>query len=139
MTQSNVLRLVFHARAKHQGCSEIVHQGLVDLVTEILNRTLTRPQNNRVAEVRQLALRLRVHSHQLQSVPHHLQQLVQVPSTSRGNWNGIWNSVQQVQLLDRKGVDLVQNIDRRNVSSVADLNHVDQIVHSGITPELDVT
>lgn len=83
-------------------------------------------KHNGRAVVRQLALRLRVDAHQLQILPHLLQQVVKVPLVVGGDGDAVRNLVDHVQLLDTNLIDLIEQVDARDVDPVA-LDYVDQL------------
>jgi len=55
------------------------------------------------------------HPHETQVVPHLLQQVVEVPLVVGGDWDGVRDAIDYVQLLHRDLVDLVEQVDARNV------------------------
>lgn len=51
---------------------------------------------------------------------------------------GVGNPVEQVQLLDRDGINLVQSIDDWNVASALGFEDIDQVIDCGIATNGDI-
>ncbi|KAH3681092.1 hypothetical protein WICPIJ_007952 [Wickerhamomyces pijperi] len=130
--------LVLNTGTVDNGVSEIINQRFVDLVTEISDGASITLQHDWVGEVWQLTLWLCVHSDQIQSVPHDLQQFVQVPFLPRGDRNGVRNTVQHLKLLDGEGVNLVQHVDGWDVLSLRHFQSVDQVIDGGVASEMEI-
>ena len=82
-------------------------------------------------------MRLCVDPLELQPVPYHFQQLVQVPLERSADGAIVGQLVQQFQLLQRDSIDLIEHVEAGNVHSRA-LDDVDQVVRSSIFSEDDV-
>ena len=54
----------------------------------------------------------------MEVVPHHLQEVIKVPLVMGGDGHGVRDTVDDVQLLYRDLVNLVQHIDGRNIYPV---------------------
>src|SRR5699024_1199349 len=99
-------------------------------------------------------LGLGVYPLEVQLLPHHLQQLVDVPalaesvSTSKGEGgrrggtdllggygDGVRDSVEEVEYCDSDSIDLVERVDNRDVSSRRRLDDIDQVVDRRIASE----
>lgn len=78
-----------------------------------------------------------LHSDKSQVLPHQIQQIVKVPAMMRRHRNAMRNLVDHVQLLDTDLINLVQQIDARDVNAIA-LDHIDQIVRGGVEAQRDV-
>lgn len=138
MRETHSLGLVLHGAAVHNGLPKLVHDGLMDCIAlapvsrfanpggssrvragtdEILYGTGALPQHDRGRVIRGLALRLRVDASQRKLLPHLLQELVDIPAVLGADRAGVWDSVEQVELLDGDGVDLVQRVDDWDVAS----------------------
>mmetsp|Transcript_13962 Transcript_13962/g.40480 ORF Transcript_13962/g.40480 Transcript_13962/m.40480 type:complete len:301 (+) Transcript_13962:576-1478(+) len=134
---ANALRPVFCALAPHHGVLELLDKVLVDFIAEVLDGAAAAVQHDRLIEIRQPALGLGVHSHQVQVVPHHLHQAVQIPLVKRAHRAVVRQPVHHVELLQRNLVDLVDRVDRRDVHARA-LNHVDELVDVVVLVHEDV-
>lgn len=158
MSETHSLRLMLDRGAIDDGMLELLDDGLVDGVTlwttsasppeagragsvvtyKIFDGAGGGAQHHRRAIIRQLSLGLRIDPTQVQVLPHHLHQLVQIPAVLGADGAGVGNPVQQVQLFDADGVDLVQGVDDRNVFPILGLQDVNQIINGRITPDGDV-
>ena len=65
---------------------------------------------------------------------HGFHKLVHVPSVLRADRHRVGDAVQEVQLLNADCVDLVQNVDDRDVTSALGFEDVDAVVNGSITP-----
>jgi len=61
-----------------------------------------------------------IHSQHIQICPDLLQQIVKVPLVLRRDGHVVRYAAQQIQLLDRDGIDLIQDEDGRNVHTAHD-------------------
>ena len=76
------------------------------------------PHPRATAQQRKRTLRpAGLHAHELQVVPHPLQQVVEVPAMVSGDGNAVRDLVDDVQLLDGDLVDLIQHVDAGDVHS----------------------
>lgn len=57
----------------------------------------------------------------------------------RANWAGIWNPVQQIQLLDGNSIDLVQRINDGDVAAALGFQDINQVVNSGVASDGDIS
>ena len=117
---------------------QVLDDTSVDLVTEILHCASMGLKDHRSLVVRKLALGLGVDPHQLEVVPHLVQEVVIVPLVMSRDWDGVGDPADDVQLLDADLVDLVEDVDAGDVGSVA-LDNINQFVRSSITAEGDVS
>lgn len=116
---------------------EFAQNGLVNVVTEPFYRGSLTTKNNGRRVIGQLSLGLGVDTSQIQVLPSLGEQLVKVPLVMSADRDSVGDLRDQVQLLDRDLVNLVQNIQAGHVHTVA-LDHIDQLVDSGVTLETDV-
>jgi hypothetical protein len=79
MVLADFLWPVLDAGAPNVRVLQLLDHGLVDLVAEVLNHAVGAVEHHGLVEVRQLALRLGVHSDEVQVLPAHLHQPIQVP------------------------------------------------------------
>lgn len=96
MRQTNILRLVLDTGTIDNCVLELLDQTLVDLVTEVFNCTCRASKNNGLIVIRCFTLGLGVHTDQVQTLPHDLEQLVQVPAVLRRNGHGVGNLRQNI-------------------------------------------
>ena len=61
---------------------------------------------------------IHVHSDEVEVGPHLLQEVVKVPLVMGGDWDGVGDAVDDVELLDGDLVNLVQDVDAGDVHSV---------------------
>ena len=59
------------------------------------------------------------HSNHSKVFPHGLQEIIKVPLVFGGDGNIVRNSTQQLQLLNRNRIDLIQHVDARSVHSAS--------------------
>lgn len=59
-----------------------------------------------------------VHSNEVEVGPHFFQEVIKVPFVMCRDWDGMWNTVDDVQLLDGDLINLVQNVDAWNIDPV---------------------
>ena len=102
---------------------------------EIFNGGCVGSQHNRCSVVGCLSLRLSVDSPEVELIPHHLQQFVNVPAVLGTNRAGVGNPVKQVQLFDCDRINLVQRIYDRNVSPTLCLENIDNVVNCGVASD----
>ena len=74
---------------------------------------------------------------ELEVLPELLEEAVVVPLVVGRDGHAVRDVADDVQLLDRYLVDLVQQVDAGDVRPVA-LHHVDQVVGCGVAPQSDV-
>src|SRR5689334_15887844 len=53
----------------------------------------------------------------------------------RADRAGVRDSIQQVELLDTNGVNLVERVDNRNIAPTLRLDHVNQVVDCGVASD----
>lgn len=78
-----------------------------------------------------------LHSNEPQVSPNLLEQIVEIPLVMSRNGNSMRNLVNDVQLLDRNLIDLVETVDARNVDSIA-FDDVYQVVDGGVASHYDI-
>ena len=78
-----------------------------------------------------------LHSGQLQISPHLLQQIIKVPLVMGRHRYCVGNFINDVQFFNRDLIDFIQAVDARHIDTIS-LDNIDQIVHSGVTPNNDV-
>uniref|UniRef100_A0A8W7Q3G9 Uncharacterized protein n=1 Tax=Anopheles coluzzii TaxID=1518534 RepID=A0A8W7Q3G9_ANOCL len=93
--------------------------------------------NQAIVKVGRCARFLRVHADQLQVLPQHLQQVVQVEVHIAAHHHRERLAGQPVHLLDRDLIDLVVHVDARQIDPVAG-HHVDELVLRAVLPEQDL-
>ena len=84
-----------------------------------------------------LPARLGVDARKVEVGPHLLEQLVKVPFVVRRDGHGVGQLGDDVELLDRDLVNLVEHVDGRDVHAVA-LDHVDEVVGRSVALERDI-
>jgi hypothetical protein len=119
-------------RAFHLFC-----QRLVNSVAEVENRAIFPGDDDWRLVIWNLALGLGINSNQVEVVPNFLHQLVEVPLVLRANGNIVRELVKQVKLLNRDGINLVQDVDAGDVNTIS-LNDIDQVIHRVVLFEIDV-
>ena len=84
------------------------------------------------------AARLGVDAQHADAAPDALEQVVEAPAVLGRDHDVVGHAVEQVELLDGDGVDLVHDVERGHVDAVA-LDHVDEVVHGAVgLPDRDV-
>ena len=78
-------------------------------------------------------LRLGIDSHKCQVVPHFLQKAVVVPLVVGGDGYSVGDLADYVELLNADLIDLIEDVDARDVGPVS-LHNVDKFIGSCITP-----
>eukprot|EP00047_Mylnosiga_fluctuans_P001872 m.222272 g.222272 ORF g.222272 m.222272 type:complete len:496 (+) comp10733_c0_seq1:131-1618(+) len=127
MLLADLLGLVLDGRAPHQRVFQLADDRPVQPVAKVLDGVLFVAQHDGRLVVRQLALGLRVDAHEVEVLPHLLEQVVEVPLVVGGDRDTVRHLVDNVQLLDGDLVDLVEHVDGGDVHAVA-LDDVDQLV-----------
>ena len=74
------------------------------------------------------------HSQRRRKNVHDLHQLVNIPTVLRANRHRVWDTVQQIELLNRDAVDLVEHIDDRDVAAAPRLENINQVVNRSVAP-----
>lgn len=154
MRKAHALRLMLHRLPINDGVLELFHDRLVNRITlesyqfpraqygrrthKILYGTCILSEHHRRVVVWRFALWLGVNPSKLELLPHLLKQLVDVPPVFRADRTSIRDTVDQIQLLDRNGVDLVQRIDDGNVAPALGFQNVDEVVNGGITSNRNI-
>jgi hypothetical protein len=153
MRKSYSLRLMLDRLAVNDGVFELLHNRLVNRVTliqlvsadewrlepyKVFNCTGRRSQDDGLRVIGHPSLGLGVHSAKVELLPHLLQKLVDVPAVLRTDWAGVRNAVDQIELLDRYGINLVQRIDDRDVAPALRFNHVNQVVDSRVASDSNI-
>jgi hypothetical protein len=110
-------------------------RGMTD---KVFDSASVRPQHDWSAVVRHPALGFRVDPTQVQLFPHLFEQFVNVPSMFGADGTGVRNPVEQIQLLNGDGVDLVERIHHRNIRSTLCFENIDDIINGGITADGNV-
>lgn len=80
MRQSDSLRLMLDTLSVDNRNPEVIHNGLVDRVTEVFDSARRAPKNNWRSVIWLLALRFSVDSTKIELLPHLLEQLVHIPT-----------------------------------------------------------
>ena len=164
MVETHALGLVLHRLAVDDGVLERLEDGLVDGVAlrgdvslgsdrrscgpepggrgcstyEVFDGAPVGAEDDGLRVVGHLALGLRVDADELQFLPHDLHELVEVPPILGADGHRHRDPVQQVQLLDADGVDLVQHVDDGDVAPALRLQHVDDVVDRRVAPQRNV-
>merc|ERR1719323_2178626 len=117
--------LMFGASSPDESILELVDDGSVDLIAEVLHSALSigRLKNDRLFIVGELALGLCIDSNQL---------------VMRGDGNTMGDLGDDLQLFNRDLVNFVQQVDARNVVPVP-LHHVDEIIDSCVAAQGDIS
>ena len=102
---------------------------------EVFNCASIGSKHNRLTVIRRLPLGLGVDSPQVEFVPHLFQELINVPAMFGTDRASVRNPVEQVQLLDRDGVNLVQRVDDGDVASVLRFEHINHIVNGSVATD----
>ena len=112
------LRLVSDGGAPDPGVFEERHDALVDAVAELLDGGLFRVKDDGLVVVGDLAARLGVDAHHVALLPDLVGELVDVPVVARGDGAVVLHLVNNVQLFDRDGVDLVHDVQAGRVRAL---------------------
>lgn len=86
---------------------------------EVFYCALLRPQHHGRSVVWRFALGLSVDSLQAELLPHCLHELINIPSMLRADRHRIGNTVEQVELFDANGVNLVETVNDGNIAVVS--------------------
>ena len=119
------------------GESELFSQGLMDSIAEVQNRAFTTGNNHGCLVVRNLSLGLGVNTDEIQIVPNSFHQFVEVPLVLSADGHVMREFVKQIELFDGDGVNLVENIDARDIDAVA-FDDVDEVIHGVVLLKVDV-
>jgi len=84
-------RLVLGTGSPHKCILELIDDGPMDLVAEVLHSALSISEDDRLLIVRKLPLWLGVDPDQLQIIPHLLKKAVVVPFVMRRDRDTVWN------------------------------------------------
>mmetsp|Transcript_9571 Transcript_9571/g.23022 ORF Transcript_9571/g.23022 Transcript_9571/m.23022 type:complete len:257 (-) Transcript_9571:385-1155(-) len=125
------------ARAPNEGIFQLLQNSLVYPVTEILYGVAILRQDHRVVVVWEFTLGLGVDAQEAKVVPDHLDEAIEVPVQVRADGAVVRELVDDVELLERDLVDLVDGVDARDVHSGA-LDHVHHVVNATVALEMDV-
>lgn len=101
---------MLRARSPHDRVLHLLRDLLVYRIAEVLHRALAAPEHDGRVVVWRQAARLRVGAHEIERLPHLLDELVDVPPLARRDRHAHRDAVQQVELLYRDRVDLVQHL-----------------------------
>mmetsp|Transcript_11487 Transcript_11487/g.20786 ORF Transcript_11487/g.20786 Transcript_11487/m.20786 type:complete len:266 (+) Transcript_11487:198-995(+) len=137
MLLAHPLRPVLGAGAPHQGVLELLQNALVDAVAKVFHGVAVLGEHHRVVVVGELPLWLGVDSEEAEVVPAHFDQPVQVPLQVGADGAVVRQLVQDVELLQRDLVHLVDSVDAGDVDAAA-LDHVHQLVHAAVLLEVHV-
>ena len=131
------LGVVFDTGAPDLGAAELLGERLVDSVTEVEHAALGARNNDGRIVVRDLSLGLCVDSDQVQVVPDLGHQVVKVPFVLSTDGHVVRELVEQVKLLNRDSVNLVEDIDAWDIDAIA-FNDIDKVIHGVVFLELNV-
>mmetsp|Transcript_17299 Transcript_17299/g.45121 ORF Transcript_17299/g.45121 Transcript_17299/m.45121 type:complete len:290 (-) Transcript_17299:301-1170(-) len=140
MILANLLGRVLDRGAPHQCVLEVAHDGLVQRIAEVFDGAVAALQHDGGVVVWQLALRFGVDPSEVEVGPHSGEQLVKVPLVVGRDWDGVRHLVDDVKLLDRDLVNLVQHVDHWDVHPVP-LDDIDEVVDGevlGVEPHVGV-
>lgn len=84
------------------------------------------------------ALGLGVDPFELELVPHQLHEFIDVPTMFGADGTGVGDAVEEIELFDGDGVDLVQGVYDGDVASALGFEDIDQVVNGGVTPDGNV-
>lgn len=95
------------------------------------------PDNNRFFIVRDLSLRLRVNTNQVQILPNFFHKLVEVPFIFCGYGHIMRTLVNDIEFLNRNLIDLVKHIDAWDIDPVS-LDYIDELIDSRVASKCKV-
>mmetsp|Transcript_39723 Transcript_39723/g.73231 ORF Transcript_39723/g.73231 Transcript_39723/m.73231 type:complete len:201 (-) Transcript_39723:272-874(-) len=128
------LRLVLGRPPPDKGVRKFIDESSVQPVAELFDGGVSlRMQNDRFLVIRDLSLWLRVDSEHVATRPNLLHQLLQIPLMLRRYRNIIRHLVQNVKLLNCKGIDFVEHVEDRDVRPVP-LDYVDELINRDVFP-----
>ena len=137
MIFTDSLWIMLNTGAPDDSTLHLTQQRLMDSVTEVAHCAPCARNDDRCLIVWNLALGLRVYTDQVEVVPHLLHELIKVPFILGADGHVVGELIKEVKLFDCDRVNLVQNVDARNVDSVA-LNNIDKVIHGVVLSEDDV-
>lgn len=111
----------------YKGVFELFADGLVNLVAEIFNGASGSPKHDWIFVIWQFAFWFGVDSNQVQILPNHFNQAIQVPFMVGTNGTVMWQLIQNVELFECDLIDLVDDVDHRDVYSTA-FNDIHNVV-----------
>ena len=119
---------VLRRGAPNNGTLELPKDFTVNGIAKVFDSASSSAQDNWRCIVRRRLARLRVYTYEIQLIPHPVDKLIDIEPHARGNRDRVGDLVQQVQLLNGNGVNLVQYVNARNVDTVA-LNDVNELFY----------
>ena len=138
MVFPNFLGIKFNWSTPDHSVPKISNHIPVYLITEVLHSTPDSLNDDRLFIIRVFALGLSVDSNQIEILPHSVNKFVQIPPQISGNRHIVLDLVQNVQFIERYGINFIQSIQARDVLAIA-LNYVNYVVLGGITFEQNVS
>ena len=88
-----------HGTRRRHALLHLLRDLLMDRISEVLDGALPAAQNDGRVVVRGEPARLGVYTHEVERLPHLLDQLVDVPPLARGDGHAHRDAVEQVELL----------------------------------------
>jgi len=130
------LRVVLDGRTPDKCTPKLFNELLMQRAAKVRHRRAM-PNNDGLLVVRNLPLRLRVNTNQVQILPDLFHEFIEVPLVLSRDWHIMRALINDIKLLNRDLIDLVKNIDARYVDSVT-FNHIDQLVSSRVASKSKV-
>lgn len=124
---------MLHRGAPDEGVLELADDGAMELVAKVLQGAPLGLEDDGALVVGQLTFGLGVDPDELEVLPHLLEQGVVVPLVVGGDGHAVGDLADDVELLDRDLVDLVEEVDAGHVAAVA-LDDVDEVVRGRVVP-----
>jgi len=110
----------------------------MEFVAEIFNSSSFRVKNHRRVVIWKLAFWFRINSNEFKVFPHPLQQIIKVPFMMSRNRDAMRYFIDKVQLFNGNLINLVQQVDARNVDTIS-FNDINQIISSCVVSQSDVS
>jgi len=125
---TTLLRVVFDGTAPDLGVLHVFEDGFVDFVAKVGDGGVEALHDHGFAVVGHFSLGFGVDSDEVESVPDHVLEAVEVPLLECTDRADVLGLAEQVQFLQTQPVHFVQHLQTRNLFAVA-LDGVNQTVH----------
>merc|ERR1719239_50983 len=99
---------MLHGTSPNQGVFELFEDGFVNLVAEILDRSVLCVQNYRSRIVRKLSFWLGVYPREIEISPHSFKEFVHIPFVVRRNGDGMRNLADNFQFLNSHSIYFIE-------------------------------
>ena len=103
----------------NQSVFEVQQNGSMNFITKIFHWTSSLGQHNRCRVIRQLTFGFRIDTDQFQVGPQFLQKIIEIPFMMCRDRHTVRNFIDDVEFFDGDLIDLVQDVDSRDVNTVA--------------------